>query len=297
MRESQEIAEEFSFDKEKAIAKSFSQRFQWEMILIGLGQAAIWLSLWPLVLSGFLDLWAGFLIASLCACFAYLPSHEAQHGNYSRGNPKLRWLDSLVGHITLITLKFPYHILRITHMKHHAYTNDPEKDPDYANAHNTSVLQVIKNVLDGSTLQFDKYLEVFQNDKAFVNSFHQAIPIAMFYKFAPLVLVIIFPFETLLLWWLPAKIGSVYTTVFFSYYPHLGTSTGRYMNTRFWSHWMPRFLNHSMQLHFVHHLHPNIGHYDEPKAIEALKPFLIARKVPGAEQIPEKVTLNPLINI
>ena len=109
-----------------------------------------------------------FFIASLCACFAYLPSHEAQHGNYSRGNPKLRWLDGLVGHITLITLKFPYHILRITHMKHHAYTNDPEKDPDYANAHNTSVLEVIKNVLDGSTVQFDKYLEIFQNDKAFV---------------------------------------------------------------------------------------------------------------------------------
>ena len=295
MRESPEIAVEFSFEKEKAIAKSFSQRFQWEMMLIGLGQAAIWLSLWPLVLNGFLDLWAGFLIASLCACFAYLPSHEAQHGNYSRGNPKLRWLDSLVGHITLVTLKFPYHILRITHMKHHAYTNDQKKDPDYINAHNTSVLKVIKNVLDGSTLQFDKYLDVFASDKAFVNSFHQAIPIALFYKLAPLVLVIIFPFETLLLWWLPAKVGSVYTTVFFSYYPHLGTSTGRYMNTRFWSHWMPRYLNHSMQLHFIHHLHPNIGHFDEPKAIEALKPFLIARNVPGADQIPEKVSYNPLI--
>ena len=182
-------------------------------------------------------------------------------------------------------------------MKHHAYTNDPEKDPDYANAHNTSVLQVIKNVLDGSTLQFDKYLEVFQNDKAFVNAFHQAILIALLYKAAPLVLVVIFPFETILLWWLPAKIGSVYTTVFFSYYPHLGTSSGRYQNTRFWSHWMPRFLNHSMQLHFIHHLHPSIGHYDEPKAIEALKPFLIARKVPGAEKIPERVTNNPLISI
>ena len=97
MRESSGIAAEFSFENEKAIAKSFSQRFQWEMILIGLGQAAIWLSLWPLVLNGFLDLWLGFLIASLCACFAYLPSHEAQHGNYSRGNPKLKWLDGFVG--------------------------------------------------------------------------------------------------------------------------------------------------------------------------------------------------------
>ena len=297
MRESPEIAAEFSFEKEKAIAKSFSQRFQWEMIIIGLGQAVIWLSLWPLVLNGIIDLWVGFLIASLCACFAYLPSHEAQHGNYSRGNSKLRWLDGFVGHITLITLIYPYHLLRVTHMKHHAYTNDPEKDPDYLNAHTSSVLKVIKNVLDGSTLDFGKYLEVFSADKAFVHSFEKAIPIALLYRFILLVLVIIFPFETLLLWWLPAKIGSVYTTVFFSYFPHLGTSTGRYQNTRFWTHWMPRYLNHSMQLHFIHHLHPSIGHYDEPKAIEALKPFLIARKVPGANKIPDRVTLNPLIKI
>jgi len=297
MRESPEIAAEFSFEKEKAIAKSFSQRFQWEMILIGLGQAAIWLSLWPLVLSGIIDLWVGFLIAILCACFAYLPSHEAQHGNYSRGNPRLRWLDGFVGHITLITLIYPYHLLRVTHMKHHAYTNDPEKDPDYLNAHTSSVMKVIKNVLDGSTVDFGKYLEVFSTDKAFVNSFKKAIPIALLYRFTLLVLVIIFPLETLLLWWLPAKIGTVYTTVFFSYFPHLGTSTGRYQNTRFWSHWMPRYLNHSMQLHFIHHLHPGIGHYDEPKAVEALKPFLLARKVPGANNIPDRVTLNPLIKI
>ena len=297
MSELSEISAEFSFEKEKAIAKSFSQRFQWEMMLIGLGQAAIWLSLWPLVLNGIIDLWVGFLIAILCACFAYLPSHEAQHGNYSRGNPKLRWLDGFVGHITLITLIYPYHLLRVTHMKHHAYTNDPEKDPDYLNAHTSSVLKVIKNVLDGSTVDFGKYLEVFSTDKAFVNSFKKAIPIALLYRFALLVLVIIFPLETLLLWWLPAKIGTVYTTVFFSYFPHLGTSTGRYQNTRFWSHWMPRYLNHSMQLHFIHHLHPGIGHYDEPKAVEALKPFLIARKVPGANNIPDRVTLNPLIKI
>jgi fatty acid desaturase len=182
-------------------------------------------------------------------------------------------------------------------MKHHAYTNDPEKDPDYLNAHASSVLKVIKNGLDGSSVDYEKYLEVFSTDKAFVNSFEKAIPIALLYRFTLLVLVIIFPLETLLLWWLPAKIGTVYTTVFFAYYPHLGTSTGRYKDTRFWSHWMPRFINHSMQLHFIHHLHPSIGHYDEPKAIEALKPFLIARKVPGADQIPDRVTFNPLIKI
>ena len=33
-----DIDQEFSFEKEKATAKSFSQRFQWEMMLIGLGK-------------------------------------------------------------------------------------------------------------------------------------------------------------------------------------------------------------------------------------------------------------------
>ena len=295
MNKLREINSEFSFEKEKAIAKNFSQRFQWEMILIGMGQATVWLSLWPLVLNGYLSLWAGFLLASICACFAYLPSHEAQHGNYSRGNPKRRWLDALVGHYTLITLIYPYEVLRVTHMKHHAYTNDPEKDPDYNNAHAKSLFHVIKNAADGSSTAYEKYLEVFENDKAFVNSYKKGLPVALLFRATLLTLAVLFPLETLLLWWLPAKIGTVYTTVFFSWYPHLGTSTGRYKDTRFWSHWMPRYLNHSMQLHFIHHLHPNIGHYDEPKAIEALKPFLIAREVPGADQIPDRVTFNPLI--
>ena len=38
-----QVSEEFSFEKEKEIARSFSKRFQWEMMLIGVGQATIWL--------------------------------------------------------------------------------------------------------------------------------------------------------------------------------------------------------------------------------------------------------------
>ena len=71
----------FSFANEKEIARSFSKRFQWEMALIGLGQAAVFLSLWPLVILNVIPLWIGAITATFCALFAYLPSHEAQHGN------------------------------------------------------------------------------------------------------------------------------------------------------------------------------------------------------------------------
>jgi beta-carotene hydroxylase len=293
----QKISDEFSFEKEKAIAKSLSQRFQWEMIAIGMGQATIFLSLWPLTLMGFIPLWAGFLIATLCACLAYLPSHEAQHGNYSRGNPKKRWIDSLVGNFTLITLIYPYEILRVTHMKHHAYTNHPEKDPDYDNQHASSVAKLAIQVLDGTSVDYSKYEEVFAEDAAFQKGFKKGALIGLTYRAVLMIAVFLLPLHTLFLWWLPAKLGTVYTTTFFSWYPHLKTEQGRYKDTRFWQHWMPRYINHSMQLHFIHHLHPSIGHFDEPKAIEALKPFLIARGVPGAEEIPERVTYNPLIKI
>jgi len=293
----QKIPDEFSFEKEKAIAKSLSQRFQWEMIAIGIGQATIFLSLWPLTLMGFIPLWAGFLIATLCACFAYLPSHEAQHGNYSRGNPKKRWIDSLVGNFTLITLIYPYEILRVTHMKHHAYTKHLEKDPDYDNQHASSVAKLAIQVLDGTSVDYSKYEEVFAEDAAFQKGFKKGALIGLAYRAVLMIAVFMLPLHTLFLWWLPAKLGTVYTTTFFSWYPHLKTEQGRYKDTRFWQHWMPRYINHSMQLHFIHHLHPSIGHFDEPKAIEALKPFLIARGVPGAEEIPERVTYNPLIKI
>ena len=291
------VSEEFSFEKEKAVAKKYAQRFQWEMILIGIGQACVWLSLWPLVMFGIIPLWLGFVVACFCACMAYLPSHEAQHGNYSRGDPKKRWIDALVGHITLITVMFPYEILRVTHMKHHAYTNHDDKDPDFLTSNAKSVKEVILLSLDGTSPDYQKYKEVYSSDAAFQKAFEKGVKVSLTYRLTLMSLVFLFPLQTLLLWWLPAKIGVLYTTLFFSYYPHIGTEIGRYKNTRFWQHWMPRYINHSMQLHFVHHLHPNIGHYDEPRAIEELKPFLIARGVPGAEEIPDRITYNPLIKI
>ena len=291
------VSEEFSFEKEKAVAKKYAQRFQWEMILIGIGQACVWLSLWPLVMFGIIPLWLGFIVACFCACMAYLPSHEAQHGNYSRGDPKKRWIDALVGHITLITVMFPYEILRVTHMKHHAYTNHDHKDPDFLTSNAKSVKEVILLSLDGTSPDYQKYKEVYSSDAAFQKAFEKGVKVSLAYRLTLMSLVFLFPLQTLLLWWLPAKIGVLYTTLFFSYYPHIGTEIGRYKNTRFWQHWMPRYINHSMQLHFVHHLHPNIGHYDEPRAIEELKPFLIARGVPGAEEIPDRITYNPLIKI
>ncbi len=78
--------------------------------------------------------------------------------------------------------------------------------------------------------------------------------------------------------------------------PHVdGTEAGRYHDTRFWRFPVPRFFLQSMPTHVVHHLYPTIPHWDEPKALEALRPFMIERGVPGADEIPDRVRFNPLL--
>lgn len=125
---------DLSVEAERLVARQFMGRVQWEAIVIGLGQASLWVvNLWC-AFTGVYSLTLGFLISTLCCCVAYLPSHEGQHHNISGDKKSLRWLDNIIGHITVITLGFSHSILKVTHMKHHAYTNDPEKDVDVNNA-------------------------------------------------------------------------------------------------------------------------------------------------------------------
>ena len=117
--------------EEQAIARRFLGRVPWEMVVWGLGNFLVWLSLWPLVLTGVLPLWLGFLLSTICCALAYLPSHEAQHSIIAAEGETLRWLNQLLGHVSTIPLVFPYGIAWITHRTHHAYANDPARDPDF----------------------------------------------------------------------------------------------------------------------------------------------------------------------
>ena len=285
-----------SIEDEREVAREFMGRIQWQAILIGLGQCLVWFINWGLVLGGALPLWLGFLIATLCTCLAYLPSHEGQHGNLSGRNKRWLWLDGFVGHISVIPLANSHEVLRVTHMKHHAHTNDPELDVDY-HTKGRHWWHAAIGVHRGYTSGMGDVIKVHAtSDPAFAAGLQRGVPVFKGLRLARLVLAVFFPLETLLLWWLPEKIAVSYLGVFFSWLPHHPMeATGRYKDTRFWRIRLPRYLDQSMQTHIVHHLYPGIPHWDEPKAMEALKPFMVARGVPGAEDIPERVRGNPLM--
>ena len=288
---------DLSIEEERKVARTFMGRIEWEMIVVGLGQVIVWVTTWGLVVNNLIPLWAGLIIATVSTACSYLPSHAGQHGHLSGKHKHLKWLNTVVGQISLIPLAQSHHILKATHMKHHAHTNDPKKDPDYLHTHVDnwlqSAIQIQNQTGKGGLVEVVERLS--KEDSKFAKTLETGSLVGFLFFFAQMAVAVIYPLETLLLWWIPRKLATSYLGIIFSYEPHKDLPIGRYKDSRFWSNAMPRFLNHSMQIHAMHHMYPNICHYDEPKAIEALKPFMVARGMPGAEEIPEKIKLNPLI--
>ena len=207
----------------------------------------------------------------------------------------------MIGQISLIPLAQSHDILKITHLKHHAHTNDPNNDPDYKHTHTGSWLKSAL-VVHFQTGDRDERLNNMINrwtetEPKFKEAAERGTLVALSFFVVQIVMAINFPLETLLLWWLPRKFSVSYLGVIFSHMPHRNLPIGRHADTRFWANGMSRFFNHSMQIHAMHHMYPKICHHDEPKAIEALRPFMIARGIPGAEKIPERITNNPLTSL
>ena len=291
---------DLSIEAEREVARTFMGRIEWEMILIGLGQFTIWVVTWVLVVNAIIPLFLGFLIALFTACNAYLPSHAGQHGHLSGGRKNLQWLDFWVGQISVIPLAQSHDALKATHLKHHAHTNDPDNDPDFFHGNANSWLGAVRNVNvsyndDGPAMKsIGKHME---EDPKFKAALEKGGAWTLLFYFVQIFMAILYPLETLLLWWIPKRVATSYLGVVFSYLPHSGLGSGRYKDTRFWTNKIPRFLNHSMQIHSMHHMYPRICHYDEAKAIQALKPYMVARGIPGAEHIPDKLRWNPVTYI
>ena len=290
---------DLSIDAERKLARTFMGRMEWEMILIGLGQLFVWITIWVLVVNNLISLWLGFTISTISTMHAYLPSHAGQHGHLSGKNKNLKWVNYVVGQLSLIPLSQSHDILKATHMKHHAYTNDPERDPDYFHTHVESWWESAKAVnlqlgTDGKGGAAKVVEKLMTEDTKFKEEMERGGAVSLGFTIANMILAVNFPLETLFLWWLPRKIATSYLGIVFSHMPHKELKPGRYKDTKFWTNGIPRYFNHSMQIHVMHHMYPKICHYDEPKAIEALRPFMIARGIPGAQDSPEKIKFNPM---
>ncbi|MEQ8746296.1 fatty acid desaturase [Pyruvatibacter sp.] len=270
---------------EYAIAKKYTGGTPWRIVAWGIGNVAVWLSLWPLVMTGALPLWAGFIIATLCVTVCYLPSHEAQHNNIARPGTRLRWLNELVGYVSTIPMVLPYRTARLTHLEHHAHTNNPELDPDYGvtakgwwDAIRTSVMARIDRTSGGGNAAYARTLDRIGGkaaDRARIEALIQSLA---FWIILAVMAWSGFALEALLLWWLPRHIGVTYIQLLLSWAPHHpGELKGRYRDTRAFKYPFGNIAAMGMEYHIIHHLHPSIPLHKNMPAYRELKPILEER--------------------
>lgn len=265
---------------ERAIARQHCGAFPLPIVLWAIGNAACWIALWPLVLSGVLPLWLGFLIAVVNVTLVYLPTHDAQHDIIARPGQRLRWLNEAIGHGTSWILGSSFLVLRHTHLEHHKHANDPALDPDHsthargpahaiwvsirdrqpdgkrAAAYAAALLRVGRSDLVGHAIAYNLGLLAILSGLAWSG----------------------LALEAFLLWWLPMQIASTYNSFFLSWAPHHpATETGRYRDTRGFRSRLGNIGSMGMQFHIVHHLHPYIPLHRTPAAYWEMRPILEAR--------------------
>ena len=281
--------------EERAQAAPYWGKVEPRIIVTFLLFSAAWIAVIVLGVNGTIPLWLGLILNTIVASTFYMPMHEATHGNIWGHTTSGKWIEDLIGMLCAIPLGFSYKAHRPSHMRHHAHTNDPLRDPDF---HTAGPMHTVLKSWYGQVM-LATFLPVF----AFVPAARKLLPAAMlvmmraekgskklgliqlrfwFLTHAFLVLAILtgYGWQALMLWYLPSRLQALWLLTIFAWFPHHpATKIGRYGDTRVavfpGSRWLIRGHDH----HAVHHLFPRVPHYRLRKLWADIADDMVAKGV------------------
>jgi len=235
---------------------------------------AVFVSLWiglalsvTAAVNGVIPYWAAMLINVIFLYVMAHTNHEAIHRNISAGNPRLRWLNELIGHLGSFWFYLPFPAFKAVHLAHHGAPNDKAKDGDMwvARENPLLVFATCSTILVGYEFQIWRLIRDGKLSRG---------DALMIYGQRLLALILIgasFPLgigkEVMMFWVIPALITMPGLAFFFAYVvhrPHHETDPYRSSNVIL----APGLLQPLVtavfvfqNYHLVHHLNPRIPFY------------------------------------
>jgi beta-carotene hydroxylase len=239
--------------------------------------AICWVGVIVLGLNSTLPLWVCLILNSVFASMFYMPLHEAVHKNIWGKSTSGRFVEEAIGVLSSIPTGINFKAHRAGHMRHHAYTNDPKRDPDHFTDGRLRELPV---KFYGATMLYS-FLPFF----ALIRPLRVLLPKQIqtlieeqvgnrdegksqirFWLLSTVVLAVCFAtgngLLALMAWWLPAKIQLCWLIFIFAWYPHHpANETSRYRHTRVAVFRGSGLIIRGHDHHAMHHLFPRVAHY------------------------------------
>ena len=279
---------------ERAAAAQYWGGFETRIVVEFLVSTVAWVGVLVLGTTGVIPLWLGLVLNTLIATTFYMPMHEATHGNICGRQPGSRTVENLIGMACSVPLGFSYEAHRASHMRHHAFTNDPDRDPDH---YTSGQLRNLPAKWFTVALAFT-FLPVL----AFVPASRQLLPASVRRSFnadmdrksglaqlrfwlvihAVLLVAVLtgFGWPAFLLWYLPARLQALWLLFIFAWFPHHPADTvGMYADTRVAVFPGSRLLVRGHDHHAVHHLFPRVPHYRLPALWADVADDMVAKGV------------------
>ncbi len=287
--------------RERRIAAPYRGDFAWRVVFELLRDFSAWVAVIALAVTGVIPYWLACLANGWLAYLHYMTLHEATHGNIS-GHSGQRWVDDVVGSLSSLPLWFSYRAHCVSHMKHHAHTNDPARDPDHfvggpfrklffkylllsflqiaapllslVPGGTPLLLRSLRSLLGGSG---DVDTSLLESD--YERAIQRRFTLTCLAVFAALSVAGYF-WEALLLWYLPSRIGFFIVVVVFAWLPHQPhAERGRYRDTRVTLFPLATLLIRGQNHHILHHMFPRVPHYRLPALFAEMRPILEAQGV------------------
>ena len=233
-------------------------------------------------LSGQIPYWTATCICGILCFASFTVMHEAGHGSIVKIGSRLKPMESLLGWMFSVPLLLtPYRMFQKIHDRHHAFTNDPDRDPDHF-IFGEKWYQVALSMV---FMPFQYHLLILTRYRhmAIFRATFSSTALYFAFIFASLYALSKVGYGTEIIYFvlLPTVIAVFLLVMLFDYVPHHPhKSQDPFQNTRIYPSRLLNIVLLGQNYHLIHHLYPRVPWYKYKEVFARTKPYLEERGAP-----------------